>query len=78
MVFVEQARVEAARRALEDGTLPIKTIAMQVGFRSYEPMRRAFLKWLNVSPQAYRSRFGSTLATETPEEREARSSGVNG
>ncbi|MFM0502453.1 GlxA family transcriptional regulator [Paraburkholderia caffeinilytica] len=78
MVFVEQARVEAARRALEDGTLPIKTIAMQVGFRSYEPMRKAFLKWLNVSPQAYRSRFGSTLASHTPEEREERSSGVNG
>lgn len=65
MAFVEQARVEAARRALEDGALPIKAIAMQVGFRSYEPMRKAFLKWLNVTPQAYRARFGSTLAIDS-------------
>lgn len=65
MAFVEQARVEAARRALEDGATPIKTIAMQAGFRGYEPMRKAFLKRLNVTPRAYRARFGSTLATDT-------------
>ena len=64
MAFVEQARVEAARRALEDDALPIKTIAVQVGFRTYDPMRKAFLKWLSVTPRAYRARFGSTLATD--------------
>ncbi len=63
MAFVEQARVEAARRGLEDTALPIKTIAAQVGFRSYEPMRKAFLKWIGVTPRAYRSRFSSSFAS---------------
>lgn len=67
MAFVEQARVEASRRALEDNKLPIKTIAMQYGFRTYDPMRKAFLKWLNVTPRAYRARFGSTLSSEAPD-----------
>jgi transcriptional regulator GlxA family with amidase domain len=63
MAFLEHARVEAARRGLEDTALPIKTIASQVGFRSYEPMRKAFLKWLSVTPRAYRAHFSSTLTT---------------
>lgn len=65
MAFIEQARVEAARRLLEDGDLPAKTIAMQTGFGSYEPMRKAFQKHLGVSPRAYRERFGSTVARTT-------------
>jgi transcriptional regulator GlxA family with amidase domain len=60
--FVEQARVDAARRILEESDLPAKTVARQVGFGSYEPMRKAFQKSLSVTPRAYRERFGSTTS----------------
>lgn len=54
---VEAMRVEAARRALEAGTAPIKQIAHQSGFGDEERMRRAFLRRLGVNPSDYRQRF---------------------
>jgi len=57
--FVEQARVEAARRRLEESTHGVDAIAADCGFGSAESMRRAFLRRLRVSPSAYRHRFTS-------------------
>lgn len=62
LAFVERARLEAARRLLEDGDLPLKSIASRVGFRSEQPMRRLFLKQLGVTPNEYRARFGNSGA----------------
>ncbi|SDV46771.1 GlxA family transcriptional regulator [Chitinasiproducens palmae] len=59
MDFVERARVEAARRALEDGLEPLKAIADSVGFRAYGPMRLAFQKRLGMTPSEYRRRFAT-------------------
>lgn len=56
--FVEAARVEAARRSLEEGTLHIDQISMSCGFTNAERMRRAFHRHLGISPQDYRARFG--------------------
>jgi transcriptional regulator GlxA family with amidase domain len=56
---VEQLRVEAARRLLLESRLPAKRISQRCGFGSEETMRRSFLRLLAVSPQDYRSRFGS-------------------
>ncbi|MDA8445795.1 GlxA family transcriptional regulator [Paracidovorax valerianellae] len=57
--FIETARLEGARRLLEEENgLPLKTVAARVGFRSDEPLRRLFLRRLGVTPQAYRERFG--------------------
>jgi transcriptional regulator GlxA family with amidase domain len=55
--FVEMARVEAARRLLEESGLPMKRIAWQVGFGDDETMRRAFHRHLKVSPLDYQARF---------------------
>ena len=55
---IEQIRLEAARRLLEEGPDPIKQIAHNTGFGDDERMRRAFVKALGVSPQDYRNRFG--------------------
>ena len=55
--FVESARVEAARRRLEEGALGVEEVAAACGFGSAETLRRAFLRSLRVSPAAYRSRF---------------------
>ncbi|MGZ5900621.1 MAG: GlxA family transcriptional regulator [Reyranella sp.] len=56
--FVHRARLDAARRHLEDSSAPLKTIARDTGFGSAERMRRAFLKSMGVGPADYRGRFG--------------------
>ncbi len=55
--FVERARVEAARRRLEQSSQGMDALAAACGFGSAESMRRAFLRTLRVGPAAYRSRF---------------------
>ena len=60
--YVEVARVERARIALESGTMPAEAIARQVGFGTVETMRRAFRRRVGVSPGDYRSRFRSEAA----------------
>ncbi|MEA2331356.1 MAG: hypothetical protein QOH58_1494 [Thermoleophilaceae bacterium] len=60
--YVETARVERARIALETGALAVETIARQAGFGTVETMRRAFQRRVGVSPASYRSRFRSEAA----------------
>ncbi len=55
--FVEAARVEAARRKLEESGQRVEAVAVSCGFGSAESMRRAFLRTLHVAPRAYRERF---------------------
>ena len=57
--FVERARVEGARRRLEESTDGVEMVAERCGFGSAEVMRRAFLRLLGVPPSAYRGRFRS-------------------
>jgi AraC-like DNA-binding protein len=58
-VFVEHARLDAARRALEDGDNRLETVAKNCGFASAEILRRLFQRRMGVSPTAYRQRFRS-------------------
>ncbi|MGI1663580.1 GlxA family transcriptional regulator [Palleronia sp. KMU-117] len=55
--YVETARVQAARVALETTTIGVEQIARQAGFHNAERMRRAFQRHLGVSPADYRERF---------------------
>jgi transcriptional regulator GlxA family with amidase domain len=55
--YVEQVRLEAARRRLEDTTEPIAAVATACGYGTHETMRRAFLRALAVGPAEYRRRF---------------------
>jgi transcriptional regulator GlxA family with amidase domain len=55
--YVERARVEVARRRLEETGLGVEAVAAESGFGSAETMRRAFLRNLSVSPVDYRNRF---------------------
>jgi len=54
---IEQVRIEAARRLLEDTSLPVKRIAIRCGFSSEETLRRSLLRVTGVGAQAYRERF---------------------
>jgi transcriptional regulator GlxA family with amidase domain len=62
--YVERVRVEAARRALEENTETLETLARASGFGTPETMRRVFLRTLGVGPAEYRRRFQSS--TERP------------
>jgi transcriptional regulator GlxA family with amidase domain len=55
--FVERARVDAARRWLEDADLGVEEVAARCGFASGEHLRRTFLRHLRVVPVDYRRRF---------------------
>ncbi len=55
--FVLRARVDAARRQLEDSYADLESVAQACGFRSAEVMRRAFMRLLEVPPSEYRERF---------------------
>ena len=55
--YVERARVEAARRRLEESSAGIDDVAGACGFGTAETMRRAFLRNVRVPPADYRSRF---------------------
>lgn len=51
--YVEQVRVEAARRLLEETTVSIQEIAKRCGFGTTESMRRAFLRPVDTTPAGY-------------------------
>src|SRR3984957_14453972 len=55
--FVEQVRVDAARRLLEETDAPLKTVAFKCGFHNATHMRTTFSRRLNVTPKQYRQRF---------------------
>jgi transcriptional regulator GlxA family with amidase domain len=55
--FVEQARIDAARRLAEDSDLPAKRLADAVGYANVDGFRRAFGRRLGVSLVEYRRRF---------------------
>lgn len=55
--YVEMARLQAARVALEQSDATIDMIAAETGFGSAERMRRAFQRHLGVSASDYRERF---------------------
>lgn len=57
--YVEQVRVEVARRLLETTGLGVDEIAATAGFGTPETLRRAFARRVGVSPAAYRDRFRS-------------------
>ena len=54
--FAQRARVEAARRMLEDTRRSIDEIAASCGFGSAETMRSGFQRVLGMSPYTYRVR----------------------
>jgi len=55
--YVEQVRVDTARRVLESEPVLVTVAAARAGFGSAETMRRAFLRRLGVAPDHYRRRF---------------------
>jgi transcriptional regulator GlxA family with amidase domain len=56
---VAAMRLEAARRALEEGRAPLKKVAADAGFESDQRLRRAFRRAHGLRPLDYRQRFAA-------------------
>lgn len=54
--WVEQVRIEAARRLLESALTP-KQVAAQCGFADVDTLRRAFVRQVGVSPASYQKNY---------------------
>ena len=59
--FVEQSRLQHARRKLEETDYPLQKIATLCGFNSPEVLRRLFQRKLGLSPSEYRKRFRTSI-----------------
>ncbi len=57
--YVEEVRVEAARDALLEQSVPVKLVASRFGFGSDDNMRRAFKRRLGVTPTDIVNRFST-------------------
>lgn len=57
--YLEEVRIDAARRLLEDTTLPVDRIRGDVGFGDPTSFRRAFKRATGLTPVAYRQRFSA-------------------
>ncbi|WP_397453325.1 GlxA family transcriptional regulator [Pseudomonas sp. NA-150] len=79
-VFVDQVRVDHARKMLEDTDVPLKTVAYNCGFHSSTHLRMTFSRHLNTTPKQYREKFKRTeqgakvILGKTPSSVQVRSS----
>lgn len=63
-VFVEQVRVDFARKLVEETDVPFKTVAFRCGFNGATQMRATFSRVLGTTPTQHRAQF---RATATPD-----------
>ncbi|WP_295994007.1 GlxA family transcriptional regulator [Rugamonas sp.] len=56
-VFVDQVRIDFARKLLEETDIPLKTVAFRCGFNTATQMRMIFSRQLSTTPKLYRERF---------------------
>jgi transcriptional regulator GlxA family with amidase domain len=61
-VFVDQLRIDFARKLLEETDVPLKTVAFRCGFHTATQMRMIFSRQLNTTPRLYRERFRAEAA----------------
>ncbi|MFT3760256.1 GlxA family transcriptional regulator [Thauera sp.] len=62
LAYLQDLRLEAARRLLETGDLSMDAIAGQVGYADTSSFSRLFRQRVGMSPGAYRNRFRIDLA----------------
>lgn len=64
--YVQQVRIEKAKRLLEGGEITFETITVEVGYEDPSTFRRMFQKSTGLSPAVYRQRFGMKSLSEMP------------
>jgi len=56
--YLQNARIDQARKLLEGSDLPLKVVAAQCGFGSDRHMRKVFCERIGMTPAQYRAQFG--------------------
>lgn len=69
MSYVNDARIDVARRYLESTDLSYKEVAQRCGVDSADALRKIFVRRLNITPPEYRQRFRSTEQLLQPAEK---------
>ena len=57
--YLQRARIEAAKRALERTRSSVGTVACDVGYEDVVAFRRMFTRLTGLTPSAYRTRYGA-------------------
>jgi transcriptional regulator GlxA family with amidase domain len=68
MTFLNNARIDAARRYLEASDLSLRDIALRCGFDGTDGFRRTFFRRLQINPSDYRDRFRSEAGNNRVED----------
>jgi transcriptional regulator GlxA family with amidase domain len=68
MTFLNNARIDAARRYLEGPDLSLRDIALRCGFDGTDGFRRTFFRRLQINPSDYRDRFRSDAGNHDVED----------
>ena len=55
--YLQQLRVESAKRMLEEGTLTLNEIAYRVGYEDISFFRKVFIRLTGLRPKEYQQRF---------------------
>jgi transcriptional regulator GlxA family with amidase domain len=55
--YVQQVRIEAARKELENGKLSLDEISVRVGYENVSFFRRIFKQSTGLSPTDYKNKF---------------------
>ena len=58
--YLQNARIDHARKLLEAGDQPLKVVAARSGFGSDRHMRKVFCERIGMTPNQYRSQFGGS------------------
>lgn len=61
--YIDEVRIESAKRLLEQTSLAIAEIRLQAGFADPTAFRRAFKRSVGITPTEYRHRFGNRQAS---------------
>lgn len=56
--YLQNARIDHARKLLEASDLPLKVVAARSGFGSDRHMRKVFCERIGMTPNQYRAQFG--------------------
>lgn len=67
LVYLQQLRVETAKRLLEEGTRTVNEIAWEVGYEDISFFRKVFVRLTGLRPREYQKRFAGYGAGSVPE-----------
>jgi transcriptional regulator GlxA family with amidase domain len=55
--YIQRARIETAKHALESGSDPVDSVATRIGYEDVGSFRSVFKRVTGVSPTEYRKRY---------------------